>query len=172
MFTAILLLTGPALGFRLLGAVGVRRFASWRVCAAHGLAVMLAMTASAHFAPSGVTVMPTHDDLVAMVPPFVPFPDAMVYLTGVLELLGAAGLVRAATRTTAGIGLAVLCVLMFPANVYAAMEDIPLGDDPPTPLWFRIPEQLLFIAVALWTAGRARDRAPARTSAPTSASER
>ncbi|KAK1177572.1 hypothetical protein B7755_004960 [Streptomyces sp. NBS 14/10] len=165
MFTTLILLVGPALAFRLLSALGVRRFATWRVSAAHGLAFMLAMTALAHFAPSGVTVMPTHDGLVAMVPPFVPFPDAVVYLTGVLELLGAAGLVRADTRTAAGIGLAALFVLMFPANVYAAIEDIPLGSDPATPLWFRLPEQLLFITVALWAAGRARDRAPAPTGA-------
>ncbi|MDQ0798255.1 hypothetical protein [Streptomyces sp. B1I3] len=152
MFTTILLLLGPALGFRLLGALGISRFASWRASAIHGLAIMLVATAAAHFVPSSVTVMPSHDDLAAMVPPFVPFPRAMVYVTGVLELLGAAGLVRATTRSAAGIGLAALFVLMLPANIYAAIEDIPLDGNPATPLWFRVPEQLLFIAIALWAA--------------------
>ncbi|MEU1216468.1 hypothetical protein ACFYSH_06020 [Streptomyces sp. NPDC005791] len=152
MFTTLLLLLGPALGFRLLGVLGIRRFATWRAGAIHGLAVMLVATATAHFLPSGVTVMPSHDDLAAMVPPFVPFPRTMVYVTGVLELLGAAGLVRTTTRSPAGIGLAALFVLMLPANIYAAIEDIPLNGDPATPLWFRVPEQLLFIAIALWAA--------------------
>jgi hypothetical protein len=44
------------LGFRALGALGVRRFARWPVSAAHGMAVMLLFTASAHFVPASVTV--------------------------------------------------------------------------------------------------------------------
>jgi uncharacterized membrane protein len=152
MFGTLLLLVCPSLGFRLLGALGVRRFADRRAAAAHGLAFMLVATATAHFVPDSVTVMPGHDDLVAMVPPFVPFPGLMVYATGVLELAGAAGLVTSATRPAAGVGLAVLFVLLLPANVHAAVEDVPLNGDPATPLWFRIPEQALFVAIALWTA--------------------
>lgn len=51
VFGTLILLAGPTLGFRLLGLLGVRRFASWRTSAAHGLAVMLVATATAHFAP-------------------------------------------------------------------------------------------------------------------------
>ncbi|MDP3892124.1 hypothetical protein, partial [Nocardioides sp.] len=138
--------------FRGLGAVGVSRFASWRAAAAHALALMLVLTASAHFVPGDVTAMPNHDDLVAMVPPGVPFPSAAVYLTGVLELLGAVGLVIAATRRWAGLCLALLFVVMLPANVYAALEGIELAGDPASPLWQRVPEQILYIAVALWAA--------------------
>lgn len=36
----------------------------------------LAATATAHFAPPRVTVMPGHDAVAAMVPPFVPFPGS------------------------------------------------------------------------------------------------
>lgn len=178
MFTTLLLLAVPALGLRLLGGLGVTRFATWRTSVIHGLAVMLVATAAAHFAPPGVGVMPSHDDLAAMVPPFVPFPGVVVYVTGVLELLGAAGLVRTATRARAGIGLAVLFVLMLPANVYAAVEQIPLNGDPATPLWFRIPEQLVFVTVALWAAVPARDtprrqwRAVARPATDDAASVR
>ncbi|GAA2386261.1 hypothetical protein GCM10010420_06220 [Streptomyces glaucosporus] len=153
MLGTLMLLLGPWLGFRLLGALGVRRFATWRDSAAHGLAFMLVATGTAHFVPDGVTVMPSHTDLVAMVPPFVPFPRLAVYLTGVLELLGALGLVVGATRPAAGAGLAVLFVLMFPANVYAAVADVPFNGEPATPLWFRVPEQVLFIGIALWAAG-------------------
>ncbi|GAA1579899.1 hypothetical protein GCM10009678_73260 [Actinomadura kijaniata] len=168
MFDTLMLLLGPLLGFRLLGALGVRRFADWRVAAGHGLALMLVFTGAAHFVPDSVTVMPGHDDMVTMVPPFVPFPHLAVYATGVLELLGALGLVVARTRLAAGVGLAVLFVLMLPANIHAALADVPLNGDPATPLWFRIPEQIVFIAVALGAAGvgaRRAEPAPVRPDA-------
>ncbi|MEV0272706.1 hypothetical protein AB0H43_28335 [Hamadaea sp. NPDC050747] len=147
--TMLVLLIALAV-FRGLGALGVRRFATWPAAAAHALAVMLFMTSSAHFVPGDVTVMPTHEDLLAMVPPVVPFPSAMVYATGVLEFLGAVGLILGHTRRAAGYCLALLFVLMLPANVYAAVADVPFDGGPATPLWQRIPEQILYIAVALW----------------------
>lgn len=157
MTVAVLLVS--LLAFRGLGALGVGRFGSWRTAAAHALALMLVMTASAHFVPGGVTVMPNHEDLAAMVPDALPFPSAIIYLTGVLELLGAAGLVAASTRRWAGLFLAVLFVALLPGNVYAALEDIEFAGEPATPLWQRLPEQALYIAVALWVAV---DRRPAR----------
>ncbi|MFF3457498.1 hypothetical protein ACFYXH_24885 [Streptomyces sp. NPDC002730] len=169
MFGTLMLLAGPCLGFRLLGALGVGRFATWRDSAAHGLAVMLVFTSAAHFAPESVTVMPSHADMVAMVPPFVPFPGLMVYATGALELLGALGLVLAATRSAAGTALAALFVLMFPANVYAAVADVPFKGDPATPLWFRIPEQIVFITIALWGAGRMSGPGLTRAAWPSAA---
>lgn len=168
MFDTLILFVAPTLGLRLLGLFGVRRFATWRVSAAHGLAFLFTMTGLAHFMPDSVTVMPSHNDLVAMVPPAIPFADFAVYATGVLELAGAAGLVFAATRRWAGIGLAVLLVVMIPANIHAALEDIPLNGDPATPLWFRIPEQIVYFGLALWVAqalpvpGRNRDSAVTR----------
>ncbi|MDF2706481.1 MAG: hypothetical protein K0R62_2133 [Nonomuraea muscovyensis] len=166
-----LVLLAALLVFRGLGALGVSRFASWSVSAAHALAVMLLMTASAHFVPESVTVMPNHADLVRMVPPFVPFPAAMVYLTGVLELLGAAGLVMAGTRRLAGLGLAVMFVLLLPANVHAALAGTPFNGGEATPLWLRVPEQVLYIAVALWSATRgarpARDEVGTRSAGET-----
>ncbi|WP_460696488.1 DoxX family protein [Nocardia thraciensis] len=141
----------PTLVFRLLGVFGIRRFDTWRVAFAHGLAVLLVFTGAAHFVPDSVEAMPSHDDLVAMVPPALPFPGFLIYLTAVLELLGALGLVVARTRVVAGLGLAVLFVVMVPANIYAAVEGIALNGDPATPLWFRLPEQVVYIAVALWS---------------------
>jgi uncharacterized membrane protein len=147
-----LVLVLATLVFRALGALGVRRFASWPVSAAHGMAVMLPLTASAHFVPADVTVMPNHADMVRMVPPFLPFADALVYITGVLEVLGAAGLVLTATRRYAGYALAALFVALIPANIYAAVADVPFAGGEATPLWQRIPEQILYIGVALWVA--------------------
>ncbi|MFG3440991.1 hypothetical protein ACGF0J_27385 [Nonomuraea sp. NPDC047897] len=161
-----LVLLVALLTFRGLGALGVTRFASWPASAAHALAVMLLMTASAHFVPESVTVMPNHADLVRMVPPFVPFPGVMVYLTGVFELLGAVGLVVAGTRRLAALALVALFVMLLPANVYAALADVPFAGGEVTPLWLRVPEQILYIAFALWSATRAAAKGrPARDAA-------
>lgn len=152
MFGTLMMFVVPTLVLRLLGLAGVRRFATWRVAAAYGLAFLFTMTGLAHFVPDSVTVMPSHSDLVAVVPSAIPFPEFAVYATGVLELAGAAGLLFAGTRRWAGLGLAALLVVMVPANIYAAVENIPLNGEPPTPLWFRIPEQIVYFAVALWVA--------------------
>ena len=157
MIPLVLVLT--TLVFRALGALGVRRFATWPASAAHGMAVMLLLTASAHFVPAEVTAMPNHADMVRMVPPFLPFADALVYLTGILELLGAAGLVITATRWAAGYALAALFVALLPANIHAAVADVPFAGGEATPLWQRIPEQILYLAVAVWVA-RTATRAP------------
>lgn len=146
MTTVVLVLS--MLAFRALGAAGVHRFRTWRVSAAHALAVMLVMTGAAHFVPPQVTFMPNHADMLAMVPPFVPFPGPVVHLTGAFELLGALGLVLGTTRRWAGIALALMFVAMFPANVHDAVSGGPMA----TNLWLRTPEQLLYIGVALWAA--------------------
>ncbi|MFI5715972.1 hypothetical protein [Nocardia sp. NPDC051750] len=150
MFGTLMLFVAPTLVLRLLGVLGVQRFATWRDAAAHGLAFLFTMTGLAHFMPDSVTVMPSHNDLAAMVPSAIPFAHFAVYATGVLELAGAAGLIFTAGRRWAGIGLAALLVVMIPANIYAAVEDIPLNGEPPTPLWFRIPEQIVYFVLALW----------------------
>lgn len=161
MFLDIVLIAAT-LVFRTLGALGVRRFASWPVSAAHGMAVMLVLTASAHFVPASVTVMPNHADLVRMVPPFMPFADAVIYLTGVLELLGALGLVLTATRWVAGVALAALFVTLLPANIHAAIADVTFANgEPATPLWQRIPEQILYVGIVVWAA-RSADSTPVR----------
>lgn len=154
METLLVLLT-TLLVLRAAGALGARRFADWPSCAAYALGVMLIMTGTTHFLPEAFadSPVPTHADFIPMVPPAVPLPSLMIYLTGVLELLGALGLFRTETRRPAGLGLVALFVVMLPANVYAAVSDVPFNGAPATPLWARIPEQVLYIGVALWAAG-------------------
>jgi len=74
-----------------------------------------------------------------------------VYITGVLELLGAAGLVLPQFRRLAGICLIALLVGMFIANVNAAQRGVTLRGKRPTPLWLRAPMQILFIALLWWS---------------------
>jgi uncharacterized membrane protein len=110
---------------------------------------MFLFTSTAHF--SGMKY-----DLAAMMPE--PLPDGLwvIYLTGVLEIAGAIGLLIPRTRRLAGIGLVLLLVAVFPANVNAALDGITLGGEAPTPLWLRAPEQVLFIGMLWWTSIKAR----------------
>lgn len=131
--------------FRGMGALGVEALASWPAATRFSLATTLLLTASAHF-----TKM--KEDLIRMVPDWVPWPRAVVYLTGLFELAGAAGLLILSLRLAAGIALIVFFILVFPANVKAAQSGVGLGGKPATPLWLRLPMQLLFIALTFWSA--------------------
>jgi uncharacterized membrane protein len=138
----LFVLFGSCLLFRLLGFAMVPALDSWVVSARVALATMFLFTATAHFAPM-------KKDLIAMVPPALPRPDLLVFLTGVAELAGAVGLLIPATTRLAATGLIVLLAAMLPANISAARRGVLLRGRPATALWLRVPMQLLFIAWAL-----------------------
>ncbi|HWR54734.1 MAG TPA: DoxX family protein [Bryobacteraceae bacterium] len=129
---------------RAIGAAGVQRLASWRDSGRWALAMMLLFTASAHF-----TSM--RHDLARMVPEWVPSPGAVIFVTGILEIAGAVGILLPRTRGVAGICLCLLFAVMFAANVKAAREGLRLGGSPATPLVLRLPMQVLFIWLAWWS---------------------
>jgi uncharacterized membrane protein len=85
-----------------------------------------------------------------MIPP--PFTGSLVlvYLTGVLEIAGALGLLTR-WRGQAAIFLVVLLLALFPANVYAAVQGLTLGGAPATALWLRTPLQLFWMATLWWS---------------------
>ena len=76
---------------------------------------------------------------------------AMVYFTGVCEIAGAIGILLARTRMLAGIGLMLLLVAMFPANVKAAREKLNVAGRPATPLAPRTVIQIIFIGMIWWS---------------------
>jgi uncharacterized membrane protein len=69
-----------------------------------------------------------------MVPSNFSLPRFLVTLTGICEILGAIGLLVRQFARWAAIGLALLLIAMFPANVRAARERITIGGKPATPL--------------------------------------
>ncbi|MEP6918532.1 MAG: hypothetical protein ABJC89_23020, partial [Acidobacteriota bacterium] len=77
------------------------------------LASLLVLTGGAHFGS-------LRPDLIRMVPPAFPRPDLLVTVTGVLERVGAAGLIVPRTRNLARVALALLFVALLPANIPAA----------------------------------------------------
>lgn len=140
----LILLLATWLVFRAVGAAGVHVLASWQHSALYALAVMFVFTATAHFNTM-------KHDLAQMIPSYFPRPLRIVYITGVFELLGAAGLLLPQFRRLAGIFLIALLVGMFIANVNAAQRGVTLRGKPPTPLWLRAPMQILLIALLWWS---------------------
>jgi uncharacterized membrane protein len=119
------------------------------------LALFMVAIGVAHFAVPG--------PFVSIVPAWLPAPTALVLVSGLFEVLGGLGLLVPRARRLAGVGLVVLYVAVFPANVNMAMHP-ELGQGiPGWALWGRLPMQLLFVSWALWAAeviGRPRTGRP------------
>ena len=143
MVVLVVLLTSWLL-FRGIGALGVGELATWQHSACYALALMFTFTGIAHFNR-------LKHDLVRMVPAVFPRPMLLVYFTGVLEFMGAVGLLLPRFRSLAGICLVALLMVMFPANVKAALKGTTLAGKPATPLWLRAPMQVLFIGLLWWS---------------------
>jgi uncharacterized membrane protein len=93
------------------------------------------------------------DPFVRMVPEALPTPRLLVLVSGVFEVLGGAGLLVPRARRAASIGLVLLYLAVFPANVHMALHPAGFGV-PGWALWARLPLQAVFIAWALWVGGR------------------
>jgi uncharacterized membrane protein len=87
---------------------------------------------------------------MSIVPPYIPWPRTAVLVSGVFELLGAAGMLIPRSRRAAGIGLFLLTLAVTPANVY--MLQYP--DRFQIPAWvleIRLIFQMLLLALILWS---------------------
>ena len=85
-----------------------------------------------------------------IVPPYIPWPRAAVLVSGVFELLGAAGLLRRPTRRWAGIGLFVLTIAVTPAHIYMLQQPELF----PVPYWalmLRLPLQVALLVLIAWS---------------------
>ncbi len=109
------------------------------------MAVMLMFTAIAHFVfTKGMSMM---------LPDFIPYKTELVYLTGVIEVVLAIGLLVPRLQVPVGWFLIAFFILLLPANIYAAIKHVDIekatfSGDSLRYLWFRIPLQILFI---IWT---------------------
>lgn len=139
----LVVLFGSWLILRGVGAFGVTTLATWHDSIPYALAIMFVFTGVAHFNKM-------RHDLAQMIPSFFPQPMSIVYVTGACEFLGAAGLLIPRFRAVAGICLILLLLGMFTANVNAALKGVTLRGKPVTPLWLRVPMQVLLIGLIWW----------------------
>lgn len=141
----LLILVLSCLIFRGLGFASIPAFASWQASARDALSLMLIFTGVSHF-----TFMT--EDFVRMIPPSIPWPRTLVYFTGVCEMAGAVGLLLPEFRRASAYALIAFFLTVLPANIHAARAGVTLRGKPATSLWLRIPMQILFIAIAFWSA--------------------
>ncbi len=94
----------------------------------------------------------TPDPFVKIVPSFLPYPLALVYISGVFEILGGIGLLVPPVSIAAAWGLIALFIAVFPANINMAVNQIQMDGIPDSDLlrWGRLPFQAVLIAWAWW----------------------
>ena len=139
----LLLMIGPYLIMRVLKRLLHRDFDLDRA-AAMGLALLFTVTGIGHFTDT--------EALALMLPAWVPGRVAIVYLTGILEFVIAAGFFFRRSRRLSGWVAAAVLTLFFPANVYAAIYRVPMGGHSmgPAYLLIRAPLQLAILAWVYW----------------------
>ncbi len=101
-----------------------------------------------------------------IMPPGLPAPLLLVYLSGAAEIAGGLGLLWPPTRRWAGWGLLALLVAVFPANIYMALAHAQLGV-PGWVAWARLPLQLPLLWWVWQIALNRRATASGPCSAPT-----
>lgn len=126
-----------------------------RAAGAWGLGLLFSFTALGHFVQT--------EPMAMMLPDFVPARVPLVYATGVLEAVVAAAFFHPRTRRLAGWAAAAMLVLFFPANIYAAFAQVPMGGHAwgPAYLLIRAPLQAAILAWVWWFTLRADGKLPA-----------
>ena len=100
----------------------------------------------------GVTHFLVPGEYVKIVPPQLPYPLGLVYLSGFYEILGGIGLLVPPVSQAAAWGLLALFIAVYPANINMAVNLIKIEHIPNSP-WVhvvRLPLQAVLIAWAWW----------------------
>ena len=110
---------------------------------------LLVAFVSAWFLLGGLGHFVFTDFFVGIVPPYVPWPLAAVWVSGVFELLGAAALLLPAWRRLAACGLFILTLCVTPANLYMWQHPDLFPSFPPTLLAARLALQAFLLGCIL-----------------------
>ena len=105
------------------------------------------MACALFFTGAGVFHFLRPGPYVKIVPPFIPWPLAMVYISGAAEIAGGVGLLLPPLRRASAWGLIALLIAVFPANVYMALDRVQVTANPLPGwlLWARLPLQFVLI---------------------------
>ena len=92
---------------------------------------------------------------VDIVPKYMPFALFLVYLTGVMEIVGGLGIIYPETREITGRLMVLFLIAIYPANLNMWMNDIPYNGTRLTTQGhlFRLSVQILLIVAALGISG-------------------
>ncbi len=114
-----------------------------------GMSALLLVTTIGHFMYTKGMAM--------MLPDPIPLKLEIVYLTGFLELAAAIGLMLTRFRKFTAWLLVIFFIMIIPTNIYEAIQHVDIETATytgggPAVLWYRIPLQILFIAVVYFSA--------------------
>ena len=92
------------------------------------------------------------DFFLAIMPNYLNFHLEFVYLSGIVEVALGLMLLSKKTRKTGAIGLIILLILVFPANIHLVQSELSqsLLDVTKSQSIYRLPFQGLFILIAYW----------------------
>ena len=102
------------------------------------------------FIAAGTNHFVMTDLYVGIMPPYLPWPLALVYLSGVAEAGVGILLLFRRWAVWGGWGIIVVCVAVFPANLHMAMNPGLFPQFSELALWARLPLQGVLIAWAYW----------------------
>ena len=89
---------------------------------------------------------------VNITPPFVPFKEGAVYITGIIEILAGVMILFKRSRAQGAYLLIFLLIIVFPANIYLYISELPrdlLGITKNQAL-MRLPFQIPLLILAYW----------------------
>lgn len=103
------------------------------------------------FMGGGVTHFTSPEFFVNIMPPYIGWHLEIVYISGVLEILGALFILLPATRQWAGNCLFLLTIAVTPANIHMWMNPALFPDVPEAFLTGRLIVQVLLLACIWWS---------------------
>jgi len=106
---------------------------------------------AAFFVAAGANHFLNPELYLSMMPPWLPAPEALNLISGAAEIAGGIGMLIPRLRRASAIGLILLLLAVFPANLHLAIHGWPGMDIPGWALWLRLPFQLVFIAWVLFS---------------------
>jgi len=118
----------------------------------NGIKTVLVYFFALFFFVAGISHFTSDGTYAAIVPPLLPFPYVIVWVTGVMEICFAVMLLCPHYRPRVGILLGLFLLAVLPANIYMAVAGIPFGETEASPaaLWTRVALQFPLIAVIYW----------------------
>jgi uncharacterized membrane protein len=121
-----------------------------------GLSLFFVFTAIGHFGKTA--------GMVAMLPAFLPYRVEVIYLTGILEILGAIGLWIPRLVRLTGVCLIAMLLGFLPVNIYAAFNHVDFGGHGVGPVYLllRIPFQVLVLWWTYWATDQRWFTGPAK----------
>lgn len=153
----LVLMVAPYVIVRIVSALTPRDFVT-RSAAAIGLGILFIFTGIGHFIRT--------EPMAQMLPSWVPARTLLIYLTGALEFAIAIGFFVPRSRRFTGWVTVVMLALFFPANIYAAVNHIPMGGHEwgSVYLLIRGPLQVLILLWVYWFT--IRQESVSKTNAP------